>query len=167
MTTYSSTHDDWLRLKHQRSDPVYSYGCARDYADVLAPRAGYNFVSSESPVQLRNNSGGMDEDNIKTANAWHPQQQAAQQQVQMADCEMSDDTSSGDDYDMDMEDDDSCNPTYVAPQKLQLPVHIPSKTVNKKKRGAESLEELENAMNTFDYQPQIAFDSTKRMRVKA
>jgi len=176
MSAYSASHDSWLSLKH-RTKPscVYSFACGDrdsdwDFADT--PSRGYSFATEDTPIQLLNNSGGMDEDDIPAKNVWYPYQATASAPI-VAEEEMS----SGDDMDMDM---DTQQPTQMIPQQQpqhqyiqQQPQHqqqfeqqqFAQPTVNKRKRGAESLE-MNSGMTAYEYQ-QMSFDGSKRVRVGA
>jgi hypothetical protein len=176
MSAYSN--DSWLSLKH-RTKPscVYSFACGErdsdwDFADT--PSRGYSFASEDTPIQLLNNSGGMDEDEIVVRDVWYPHQAQEPAPIAVQDSGMSDDQSSGYDMDMDMD-----QPMQQVEHQLQLqqqqqqqfqqlaqqPVNTFAPTINKRKRGAEALE-MNSGMATYNYQ-QIAFDSTKRVRVGA
>lgn len=163
MSAYSQ---DWLSLKHHTKPSciMYSFACGErdsdwDFADT--PSRGYSFVSEESPIQLLNNSGGMDEDDVVVKDVWRPYQTTATAPITQAAQQMNDDQSSGDDMDMDM-DMGFQQPVQQQQMHFQQPVNT---TLNKRKRGSEALE-MNSGMATYEYQ-QMAFDSSKRVRVGA
>jgi hypothetical protein len=171
MSAYSASHD-WLSLKHHtKPSCVYSFACGErdsdwDFADT--PSRGYSFASEDSPVQLLNNSGGMDEDDAVVKDVWYPHQAATAPVSQ--DSDMSDDQSSGDDMDMDMDiqqpiQQQQAQYQQFAQQQQMQQMQSVNTTVNKRKRGAETLE-MNLGMATYEYQ-QMAFDSSKRVRVGA
>jgi len=171
------THDEWLHLKHRTRPRQYGLGCGIrdsdwDFADSLSIGSSYTFASSEAPVQLLNNSGGMDDDedeNIK--DVWYPHQQLPQ--TEEADSEMSDTLSSGDDMDMDIDlsngpttDVNSIRTTASNQQHLFQPTIAAA--YNKRKRGIESIDMNSGMTTAFQMQQQTNFDSTsKRVRVGA
>jgi hypothetical protein len=163
MSAYTTSRN-WLSLKHH-TEPVYGFSCGDrdsdwDFADT--PSRGYCFASEDTPIQLLNNSGGMDEDDVVVKDVWYPHQSATAPATQAAqqDSEMSDDQSSADDMDMDV---DIQQPVQQQMQYQQTqPVNT---TVNKRKRGADALE-MSAGIATYEYQ-QMVFDPSKRVRVGA
>jgi len=168
--SYPASHDSWLSLKH-RTKPscVYGFACGDrdsdwDFADT--PSRGYSFATEETPIQLLNNSGGMDEDEVPVKNIWCPYQTPASTAPVVVEEEMS----SSDDMDMDM---DVQQPTQMVQQQQQCvqqqqqfeQQQFAQPTVNKRKRGAESLE-MNSGMTAYEYQ-QMSFDGSKRVRVGA
>ena len=154
---------EWQNVK--KPSVVYGFSCGEhdsdwDFADQPS-RGSYAFASAESPIQLRNNSGGMDEDDAPKAEVWYPfqnqnqNQQPQQQQaaVAAADCEMSDDHSSGDDMDVEMD--------VQQEQQIQ-----PAAVQGKRKRGAADMENASFEAHAY-YQQQQMLENAKRLRVGA
>jgi len=166
MSALSPPHESWLQLKHCTKPRQYGLYCGDrdldwDFADPImaGPDYGYSFASESTPVQLLNNSGGMDEDDEPIKDVWYPDQHRS---TEDADSDMSDMVSStSDDMDVDMDLSDPANPPQAQPQ-LQQP------QVNKKKRNADSMT-FEPQQLPFNYtSPQQQFvDTTKRIRVGA
>ena len=182
MSSHAASHE-WLSFKH-RTKPscVYGLGCGDrdsdwDFADT--PSRGYSFASADAPIQLLNNSGGMDDDDDhKSAgkDVWYPQQYHQTAPV----VEECGGVGNYQEMDMDM---DSCVPVDFPQQQQQQPQYfaqpqqvvgatIPSpvnynysnnsnnNSNNKRKR------DISSGMSTFDYQ-QMPLDSSKRVRVGA
>lgn len=150
----SGSSSDWLSIKHG----AYSLVCGErdsdwDFADTPS-RGGYSFASSDAPIPLLNNTGGMDEETVVPKDIWVPFQTTTQQsEVAMSeDSEMSDDQASGDDMDVEME---------VGSQQVDHQHQQQASTAGKRKRGAPEVE-------TGAYYQQLqAFDRAKRVRIGA
>lgn len=155
---------DWNNVK--QTAVVYGFSCAEHDSDWdFADQPGYGsyaFASSDSPIQLRNNSGGMDEDDAPKAEVWCPFQnenqnlellQQQQATVAVTDFEISDDQSSGDDMDVEM---DTQQDQQIQPVVAQ----------GKRKRAAADMESSSLEAHAY-YQQQQMLESAKRVRFGA
>lgn len=142
MSSYTNESTSWLSIKHHVPSR-FGHGCgARDPDfDFLDP-VPYTFACEEGPIQLRNNYGGMDEDEVMVKDVWTPFQQmaaAAEEQIEPAhamDSEMSDEPiSSGDDMDIDAG--AGAANTFNFQQDIQMK---PMQQSNKKKRSFEDID---------------------------
>jgi hypothetical protein len=182
MSIYTESQD-WLNLKHRTTTKPCIFGLSGgrdsdwDFADT--PSRGYSFVSESTPVQLHNNSGGMDEDDdIK--DVWYPHQTAAHE-TEDVDSEMS---SGDDDMDMNMSietttittttsNPDDSHPFHHQYQQPQTQTHQhqhhhrSDSSVNKRKRDSDAVELNAGLPNFGLQQPSMAFDNSKRVRIGA
>jgi hypothetical protein len=161
MSAFASTHDNWLNLKHHtKPSCVYGFACGLrdndwDFADT--PSRGYSFSSEDSPMQLRNNSGGMDEDDVSVKDVWYPHQATREFDAEKIDSEMSDDHPAAACMAMDVE----------HQQQHEYFQHNPvAPATNKRKRKPDN--EINSGVSTYGCQ-QMTFDSAapKRARVGA
>jgi len=152
----------WLELKHGGAPRYASFACGGpdsdwDYVGESLDNAasynrGYHFSSENNSIPLRNNDGGMDEDERPTTDVWYPHQQASAESSLDSDSEMSDS------MDMDM----SNNTMEVeTPQQVQP---APSK-----KRSAEAFEfNMNTGIGGYDLQQRqgdwMAARAIKRVR---
>lgn len=187
MPSYGATHDEWLLLKHRTKPRAYAVACDERHSDwdfaerTPASYSSYAFSSSDGPMQLRNNMGGMDEDEELPKDVWYPHQQL-QQANDADDSGMGSDQASGseDDSGMEMEMDvdmgmdsnadlsDNAAGPSTSPVQLQQPepiIALNSPVVNKRKRTSD-VYEMNTGGTVYDSQFMI-FDNTKRIRVGA
>jgi hypothetical protein len=171
-------HNEWLGLKHNNKPSclLYPYGARDDYDCAETPR-GYSFISAATPMQLRNDSGGMDEDEEKSKDVWCPFQSAAiVDAVEPMDSDMSDGQSTGDDMEIeDVNAHETMQVDQFHQQQFQQQKHMQQTAqpinfqqaaiINKRKRGCDALEQ-NTEMNTYQYQ-QMPVDNSKRVRVGA
>jgi len=164
MSAFTSAHDNWLNLKHHtKPSCVYGFACGLrdsdwDFADT--PSRGYSFSSEDSPIQLRNNSGGMDEDDVSVKDVWYPHQATREFDAEKIDSEMSDDHSAVACMAMDIE-------HQPVQQQHEYFQHNPvAPATNKRKRNSDN--EINSGVSTYGCQ-QMTFDSAapKRARVGA
>lgn len=170
---YANESASWLSIKHHVPNR-FSLECgARDPDFDFIDPVPYTFASEEGPIQLRNNYGGMDEDEVKVQDVWTPYQQmaaAAEEQIEPThamDSEMSDEpVSSGDDMDIDIDAGAGAGVgnNFNFQQNIQM---NPVQQSNKKKRNFEDID-VNTAIAPLCAPQNSSFsDTAKRARVGA